>query len=78
VVALGATAALALAGKPLSVSGNRGPFIFKGGSRDRPGYITIHPSFLLRMPDKDKAKGWKDFVADMKRIHKLEREKLAA
>ena len=78
VVALGATATLALAGKPLSVSGNRGPFIFKGGSRDRPGYITIHPSFLLRMPDKDKAKGWKDFVADMKRIHKLEREKLAA
>jgi len=78
VVALGATAALALAGKPLSVSGNRGPFIFKGDSHDRPGYITIHPSFLLRMPDKDKAKGWKDFVADMKRIHKLEREKLAA
>jgi uracil-DNA glycosylase family protein len=78
VVALGATAALALAGKPLSVSGNRGPFIFKGDSHDRPGYITIHPSFLLRMPDEDKAKGWKDFVADMKRIRKLEREKLAA
>jgi len=74
VVALGATAALALAGKPLSISGNRGPINFNG----RPGYITIHPSFLLRMRDEDKAKGWKDFVADMKRIHKLEREKLAA
>src|SRR3954471_5555150 len=78
VVALGATAALALAGKPLSVSGNVGPFTFKGDFHDRPGCITIHPSFLLRMPEEDKAKGWKDFVADMKRIHKLEREKLAA
>ena len=78
VVALGATAALALAGKPLSVSGNRGPFNFKSDFHDRPGYITIHPSFLLRMPKQDKAKGWKDFVADMKRIHKLEQGKLAA
>ena len=79
VVALGATAALALAGKPLSVSGNRGPFIFKGDSHGRSGYITIHPSFLLRMRDEDKEKAWKDFVADMKRIKKLAaREKLAA
>jgi uracil-DNA glycosylase family protein len=78
VVALGATAALALAGKSLSVSGNRGPFNFKGDFHDRPGYITIHPSFLLRMPKQDKAKSWKDFVADMKRIHKLEQGKLAA
>jgi len=79
VVALGATAALALAGKPLSVSGYRGPFIFKSDYHDRPGYITIHPSFLLRMRDEDKEKAWKDFVADMKRIKKLAaREKLAA
>jgi uracil-DNA glycosylase family protein len=75
VVALGATAVLALAGKPLPISKNRGPIILNG----RPGFITIHPSFLLRMPEEDKKQGWKDFVADMKRIRKLaDSEKLAA
>lgn len=67
VVALGATAALALAGKPLSVSGNRGPLILDG----RSGFITIHPSFLLRMPDEDKEQAFRDFVSDLKRIREL-------
>ena len=67
VVALGATAALALAGKKLAVSKNRGPALLDG----RPGYITIHPSFLLRMRDEDKAEAYKAFVADMKRIRRL-------
>jgi uracil-DNA glycosylase len=67
VVALGATAALALAGKPLAVGANRGPIILDG----RPGFITIHPSFLLRMPDEDKASAWDDFVGDLKRVRKL-------
>ena len=75
VVALGATAALALAGKPLSVGANRGPLLLDG----RPGFITIHPSFLLRMRAQDKAKGWKGFVADLKQIRKLAAaQKLAA
>jgi uracil-DNA glycosylase family protein len=75
VVALGATAVLALAGKPLPIGKNRGPMILDG----RPGFITIHPSFLLRMPEEDKKQAWKDFVADMKRIRKLaEGAKLAA
>lgn len=75
VVALGATAAAALAGRPVAVMRNRGPMLLGG----RPGYVTIHPSFLLRMKDEDKAQAWKDFVADMKRIQKLSRgEKLAA
>jgi len=67
VVALGATAALALAGKPLAVTKNRGPIILDG----RPGYITIHPSFLLRMPEEGKADAYKSFVADLKRIRRL-------
>jgi DNA polymerase len=75
VVALGATAVLALAGKPLPVGKNRGPIILDG----RPGFITIHPSFLLRMPEEDKKQAWKDFVTDMKRIRKLAQDaKLAA
>ena len=67
VVALGATAALALARKPLAVGKNRGPIVLDG----RAGFITIHPSFLLRMPEEDKAQAWKDFVADMRSIRKL-------
>src|SRR5882724_8806573 len=74
VVALGATAALALAGKPLAVGKNRGPIILDG----RPGFITIHPSFLLRMPQEDKARAFRDFVADMKRIRKLAQEQSLA
>lgn len=75
VVALGATAALALAGKPISVKANRGAHSFAR----RPGYVTIHPSFLLRMRDDDKADAWKQFVSDMKAIRKLaQAEKKAA
>ena len=75
VVALGATAALALAGKPLAVGKNRGPIILDG----RPGFITIHPSFLLRMPEEDKAQAFKDFVTDMTRIRRLvDKQKAAA
>lgn len=75
VVALGATAVLALAGKPLPIGKNRGPLILDG----RPGYITIHPSFLLRIPQADKARAFRDFVSDLKRIRKLAKdEKIAA
>jgi DNA polymerase len=75
VVALGATAALALAGKALAVGKNRGPIILDG----RPGFVTIHPSFLLRMPEEDKAQAYKDFVADMRHIKRLvNRQKAAA
>jgi probable DNA metabolism protein len=74
VVALGATAALALAGKPLAVGANRGPILLDG----RPGFITIHPSFLLRMPDEDKAQAWRNFVGDLRQIRSLSGEKHAA
>jgi DNA polymerase len=74
VVALGATAALALAGKPLPVRAHRGPLILDG----RPGFITIHPSFLLRMPDEDKAAAWKDFVSDLRKVQRLATERKAA
>jgi DNA polymerase len=47
VVALGGTALLGLTGKPLSVMKVRGPIRFDGF----PGYATVHPSYLLRLPD---------------------------
>jgi len=68
VVALGATAVLALAGKPLPIARSRGPADFQG----RAGFITVHPSFLLRVPDPDaKEQGYRDFVRDLKNIRKL-------
>lgn len=48
IVALGATAAFALAEERLSIRDNRGPHELLG----RPGYITDHPSALLRIPDE--------------------------
>jgi DNA polymerase len=48
VVALGATAALALAGRALPITANGGETHFDG----RLGYITVHPSYLLRLPDE--------------------------
>lgn len=68
VVALGATAVLALAGKALPITRSRGSAQFG----EWPGYITVHPSYLLRVPEEDeKRRAYKEFVADMKRIKAL-------
>lgn len=68
IVALGATAVLALAGKALAIGRNRGPAQFDGHA----GYITVHPSYLLRIPDAAaKQAAYADFVADLKRARKL-------
>jgi DNA polymerase len=68
VVALGGTAAAALAGKAVSVTKARGKTSFE----NRPGYITVHPSYLLRIPDEaDKHAAYKQFVADLKKIRAL-------
>ncbi len=48
VVAMGGTALLGLTGKPLSVLKVRGPIAFDA----QPGYATVHPSYLLRLPDE--------------------------
>jgi uracil-DNA glycosylase family protein len=68
VVALGATAVLALAGKPLSIARFRGRADFNG----RLGFITLHPSYLLRMPDRRaKQQGYREFVRDLRDVRKL-------
>jgi uracil-DNA glycosylase family protein len=68
VVALGATAVLALAGKPLPISRNRDRADFNGHA----GFITVHPSFLLRMPDRSaKEQGYRDFVRDLRSVRRL-------
>jgi DNA polymerase len=68
VVALGATAVLALAGKTLPIGRNRGETTFDG----RTGFITVHPSSLLRIPDREaRQSSYRDFVADLVRIREL-------
>ena len=68
VVALGATAALALTGKPVPVTKVRGEARFG----DFDGYITVHPSYLLRIPDAAaKREAYEAFCADLRRIRAL-------
>jgi DNA polymerase len=49
ILALGVTAAVALAGRPVVLSRERGkPIAFTDGQR---GMVTVHPSSILRMPE---------------------------
>jgi DNA polymerase len=66
-VALGATAARQMLGKAVTISGTRGvPHPLEDGSE---GWVTVHPSFLLRMPDRDVAEvELGRFVDDLKRV----------
>lgn len=73
VVALGATAALALGGRGVQVTRDRGKFLPHRSAEAL--VVTIHPSFLLRMPDPEvKAREYEHFVDDLK----LVRTKLGA
>jgi uracil-DNA glycosylase len=68
VVALGATAILALAGKPLPIARFRGRAEFDG----RAGFITVHPSYLLRVPDRTaKEQAYREFVKDLRSIRRF-------
>ena len=66
-VALGATAAQSLFGKTMAIGRNRGvPLKLPDGSEC---WITVHPSFLLRIPEEDrKLEEKKLFLRDLKRI----------
>lgn len=65
IVALGATAGLAVFGKPTPIGKSRGQ-AFQLADQAQ-GVITYHPSFLLRVPDADaKAKAYAAFVEDLK------------
>lgn len=64
-VALGATAARQMLGKAVTITAMRGRAIelAEGGL----GWVTIHPSFLLRMPDKARVEDeFAAFVEDLK------------
>jgi DNA polymerase len=66
-VALGATAARSLFGKVVTISGTRGRAhsLEDGGE----AWVTVHPSFLLRVPEADRKQAeYEKFVADLKRV----------
>lgn len=70
VVALGATAVLALARKQIPITRARGPAAFP----DKPyqGFITVHPSYLLRLPDEAaKEVAYRSFVDDLRRAAEI-------
>ena len=65
VVAMGATAAQSVFGKITPINKNRGRLIdLDDGIK---ALVTVHPSYLLRLPDADaKAREYKRFVDDLK------------
>jgi uracil-DNA glycosylase len=65
VVAMGATAAQSVFGKITPINKNRGrPIDLDDGTR---ALVTVHPSYLLRLPDADaKAREYQRFVQDLK------------
>ncbi len=66
-VALGATAARSLFGKTMTIGANRGrPHALPDGGE---GWITVHPSYLLRLPDEAARKEeFARFVDDLKAV----------
>ncbi|MBS0532060.1 MAG: UdgX family uracil-DNA binding protein [Proteobacteria bacterium] len=70
VVAMGATAAQSVFGKITPIQKNRGRIVDLDDGRK--ALVTVHPSYLLRLPDADaKAREYEHFVADLKIAAKL-------
>jgi uracil-DNA glycosylase len=64
VVALGGTAMLGLTGHSVPVTKTRGSVLAADGL---PIFVTVHPSYLLRLPDKDRASAeYTRFVDDLR------------
>lgn len=64
IVAMGATAARALLGRATPIGTNRGR-IHEYASNTAL-LITVHPSFLLRVPEENKDEEYEEFEADIK------------
>ncbi len=76
IVALGATAARSLFGRVVTITKMRGrPLHLADGTA---AFVTIHPSFLLRIEDEaDKAREYRHFVADLRQAAKVLADKAA-
>jgi DNA polymerase len=69
VVALGATAASALTGGTVTISTYRGRVL---RLRDRlDGFVTVHPSYILRLRDEARDAEYVRFIGDLRRVGEL-------
>ena len=76
VVALGATAARGLFGRVLTITTARGRELHLADGTA--AFVTIHPSFLLRIEDEaDKTREYRHFVADLRQAAKVLAEQAA-
>ena len=65
IVALGATAARSVFGRPVKIGDTRGRIIELDGAAS--ALVTVHPSYLLRIrEEEDKKIAWKAFLADLR------------
>jgi DNA polymerase len=70
VVLLGATAARAVLGRAVTIGRERGRPIRLSDTET--AFVTVHPSFLLRVPDEDsRHREYRAFVEDLKKVAKL-------
>lgn len=69
-VLLGSTAARAVLGRQVTIGRERGrPIRMDDGQT---AFLTVHPSFLLRVPDEDaKAREYRAFVRDLTAVRRL-------
>lgn len=75
VVALGASAVLGLTGHALAIGRNRGVHELAG----RPGFITVHPSYLLRVPDEAaRTQAYHEFVSDLCQVRDLAQKSVSS
>lgn len=69
-VALGATAVKALTGKTLAITRARGEVI--EGIEAVPVFVTVHPSYLLRIPDRAaREEEHRRFTEDMRKVRNM-------
>jgi uracil-DNA glycosylase len=70
VVALGATAAQSLAGRPMPIQSNRGALVEIAGGVG--AMITIHPSAILRLQDDgERRSAYDGFVRDLRKVGQI-------
>jgi DNA polymerase len=69
VVAMGATAAQGVFGRGMPIGKNRGRVLTLADGAS--AMITVHPSYLLRVPDVDREREYAKFVADLKAAAKV-------
>ncbi len=70
IVLLGATAARAVLARPVTIGRERGKPIRL--SETETAFVTVHPSFLLRVPDEEaKHREYRAFVADLRQVAAL-------